>query len=140
MKTIFSAIICLILFCGCASSTFTSKPENARIKIGKTDISGEGAVTGRIPRTTFGKYPVKVEKAGYQPFYAMLPLNVSGGVIALDVLLFAPATFFNVQGPFYYYEFDLDKELIRYKDEETEDWKEYRIPFAEKDRARRHFE
>ena len=131
--------LCLLLFSGCSTSNFVSKPENAQINIGKTNISGTAPLNGRIPRTTFGKYPVKVQKDGVAPLYGILPLHVSPAAIGLDVLIFAPATFWNVQRPFSFYEFDLEKRVIRYRDTEEEAWNEYLIREAEEARAKQFF-
>ena len=98
MKKLILAVSCLIVLSGCASSNFSSVPPGAQVHVGKTDVSGETSFEGRVPRTTFGQYPIKIKKEGHETFYGILPLNVSGGVILLDALLFAPAAFFNVQG------------------------------------------
>lgn len=133
-------IPCLFLFIGCSTnSKLTTIPEEASIKIGRTNISGIAPLSGDISRTTFGKYPVMVEKEGYETLYAILPMNVGGGVIAADVLLFAPAVFWNAQGAFSFYEFDLEKGIIRYKEKDPEEWKEYEIPAADQDKAKRFF-
>jgi hypothetical protein len=139
MKKIVIAVLCLIVLYGCASSRFTSKPEGARIHIAKTDISGQAPVEGRVPRTTFGKYPVKISKEGSETFYGILPLNVSSGVILLDALFFAPAAFFNVQGAFPYYEFDLERNVIKYKSSSDDNWLEYKVPGPERERAKRFY-
>ena len=139
MKNIVIAVLCLAVFYGCVSSRFTSKPEGAQIHIAKTDISGREPVEGRVPRTTFGKYPVKISKEGSETFYGILPLNVSAGVIILDALFFAPAAFFNVQGPFPYYEFDLERNVIKYKSSSEDNWLEYNVPGPERERAKRFY-
>lgn len=132
--------ISYFILIGCATnSKFSTIPDNALIKIGKTNISGEAPLSGDVSRTTFGKYPVMVEKDGHETLYAILPMNVSGGVIALDILLFAPATLWNAQGAFSFYEFDLEKGVIKYKEKEPEEWKEYLIPSEEKVRAKSFF-
>ena len=38
-----------------------------------------------------------------------------------------------------YYEFELDRRVIKYRDDAEEGWKEYPIPEAEKEKARRFF-
>jgi hypothetical protein len=139
MKKIAIAVLCLVVLYGCGFSRFTSNPEGARIHIAKTDISGLAPVEGRIPRTTFGKYPVKISKEGSETFYGILPMNVSSGVILLDALFFAPAAFFNVQGSFSYYEFDLERNVIKYKNNSEDNWLEYKVPGPERDRAKRFY-
>jgi hypothetical protein len=133
-------VISIFFVQGCSTySQFTSVPDQAKIKIGKTKILGTAPVAGQISRTTFGQYPLKIQKEGYDVLYGVLPLHVSGGMIALDALLFAPAAFFNVQGSFALYKFDLEKQLIYYKNKEAEDWKEYMISDLDKNRAKAFF-
>ena len=93
MKNIIITALCLIVFYGCASSKFTSYPEGAKVHIAKTDISGAAPVEGYVPRTTFGKYFVKISKEGTETMYGILPLHVSPGVIILDALFLAPPGF-----------------------------------------------
>ena len=128
MKKVVIAVLCFVVLYGCASSRFTSNPEGARTHIGKTDISGQAPVEGRVPRTTFGKYPVKISKEGSETLYGILPLHVSPAAIGLDALFLAPLAFANVQGPFPYYEFDLQRNVIKYKDSAEDNWLDTKSP------------
>jgi len=140
MKKILVLVVCMLFCLGCSGmANFTSKPESVQIEIAKTSISGTAPTTGKVPRTTFGNYPVKVQKEGYEPLYGILPLHGSAGVIILDIILFWPVVFGNAQGPFDYYEFDLEKGLIRYKKNEKDDWQEYTITNEEKAKAKQFF-
>lgn len=69
----------------------------------------------------------------------MLPLDLSGGNIALDILFFCPALFFNIREVFPEYEFDLSQRVIRYREKPTQPWTEYRPTEAETARAQRLF-
>lgn len=72
--------------------------------------------------TSFGNYEFKAEAPGKAPFYGILPLKFNGGYLALDILFFAPATFFNLREVYPYYEFDIDKKHVRYKKYADEEW------------------
>ena len=130
----------LILVAGCSTEiVLSSKPDNAKLTVAKSLINGKTPITSSIRRTTFGKYPFRIEKDGYESLYGVLPLNVNGAVIALDVLFFAPATFWNTQRAFPFYEFDLEEQVIRYKNNSEDGWKEYQITEQEKAQAKSFF-
>jgi len=137
-------ILLSVLFCltqACSSSTsFTSIPENATIQIANTQISGVTPLDTKIGNTTFGRYMLKVEKEGSNTMYGVLPLRVSSGNIVIAALFFAPALFYNVKTVFESYEFNLEKETIRFKNANKEEWKEYIIPEGEKNEAKHFFE
>ncbi len=133
-------VLITLLFQACAhTANFTSVPTGAKIKIGKTHISGVTPQTGSISNTTFGRYPVKVQKDGYKPIYGNLPLKVSSGTIILDAIFFAPGAFFNVQKAVPFYEFDLDKGIIRYKKAKEDQWETFVIPDDQKDAVKAYF-
>jgi hypothetical protein len=137
-------IVCLLAFlfilqaCG-HYSTFTSVPTGAKVRIGKAYVSGTTPLTGKVGSTTFGRYPVKVQKDGYETLYGNLPLKVRGGRIVLDALLFAPAAFFNTQTSLPFYEFDLEQGVIKYKVKKNHEWLIYQIPEDQKEAARQFF-
>lgn len=95
--------------------------------------------TVRLKDTSFGNYEFKAESPGHDPLYGILPLRFHGGRLAADILLFAPAAFFNLRGVFPYYEIDAENGVIRYKANATDNWHEYRPTAAEKQRAREFF-
>lgn len=134
-------ILCAIFATGCHTiSKLSSVSEPVKVQILKTTINGEIPQTGAIPWTTFGKYPVKVEKDGSEPLYAQLPLRVSGGAIALDAIFFAPAMFFNMQHPFPFYEFDVENKVIKFKRKENQEWITYHVPEDQQLRIKTQFE
>lgn len=129
-----------IVIQGCsAKSHFSAVQEDVKLTVGKTAINGVLPIEAEIPRTTFGRYPVKITKEGYAPIYGFLPLKVSGGMIAVDALLFAPAAFFNVQKSLPFYEIDMDSGVIKYKEEATDEWTVYPMTEAQKAQARSFF-
>ena len=103
-----------IVMSGCtAMTTISSTQPGVSIRI--TDKSYVSMpVKDEFSVTTFGNYEFLAEKDGQEPLYGILPLKVNGGYIALDVLFFAPAVFFNAREVYPYYEIDIEKSLIRY--------------------------
>ena len=119
-------ITMFLLLYGCATTAhFTSTPDNATFEISGSYVRGTTPKTGSVSRTTFGKYKVKAEKEGCEPIYSILPLDVSIGTIAVDIALFAPALFFNIQRAFQFYEFDFEKGTIKYRKAESRPWHTY---------------
>src|SRR5271167_3859020 len=58
--------------------------------------------------TSFGNYEFRAQVPGTEPFYGYLPLKFNGGYLALDILFFTPAMFFNLREVYPYYDFDLE--------------------------------
>lgn len=137
---VFPLFVALVLTACSTHIMLSSVPEQAHLVVAKSDISGTMPISASIHRTTFGKYPFKAEKEGYEPMYGVLPLNVSGTAITMDVLFFAPAAFWTAQRAFPFYQFDLEKQVIRYKKSDGDDWKEYPITEQERAKAKSFFE
>lgn len=117
----FLLFVALVL-AGCSTHIMLSSvPEKAHLVVAKSDISGTMPISASIRRTTFGKYPFKVEKEGYEPMYGILPLNVSGAAITMDALFFAPAAFWTAQRAFPFYQFDLEKQVIKYRKDDGDE-------------------
>lgn len=93
----------------------------------------------KLRDTSFGGYEIKVERQGAEPFYGVLPLRLNGGQLAVDVLFFAPALFFNLRGAFPEYEIDMDKSEIRYRVKTSQPWVAYQPTAEEQARAKRFF-
>ena len=81
----------------------------------------------------------KVEQADGKSLYGVLPLKFNGGYLAVDILFFAPAAFFNLREVYPYYQFDIDKGVVRYKSKATGPWLEYAPIAAESERAKAYF-
>ena len=90
--------------------------------------------------TSFGNYEFKAVDPGHDPFFGILPLQFKGGHLAVDILLFAPATMFNLRGAFPFYEIDIEHGVIRYKESRQDAWTEYRPKVEESERARSYFD
>ena len=104
-----------------------------------------GRSATRIPRddkfsdTSFGNYEFRAQSNGAEPFYGVLPLRFSGARLALDILFFAPATFFNLRSAYPFYEFDVEKQVVRYKRKASDEWRTYTPTTAEAARAEKMF-
>ena len=124
---------------GCSATTnFTSAQGGSTVQVKESTGTA-------IPRsesfgnTTFGNYEFKVESPGYEPMYGVLPLDLNGGYVALDILFFCPALFFNIREVFPEYEFDLEQQVVRYRKKPKDPWVEYRPTAAESARAEKLF-
>jgi hypothetical protein len=82
----------------------------------------------------------KATDAGAEPLYGILPLRFKGKHLAADIILFAPAAFFNLREVFPFYEVDVSQGVIRYKNTQNEGWTEYKPKPEETARAKSFFE
>lgn len=107
-------------------------------------MKNQGAVSVpaqvKIRGTSFGNYEFKAVDAGQQPLYGILPLQMKGGHMAMDILFFGPGMFFNLRGAFPFYQIDVANRLIRYKRARNANWLVYRPTAAEVARARGYFD
>jgi hypothetical protein len=90
--------------------------------------------------TSFGNYAFKAVDDGAEPFYGILPLKFKGGHLAVDIIFFAPAAFFNLREVFPFYEVDVVNGVIRYKTAPNEGWTEYKPKPQEVAHARSFFD
>lgn len=134
-------LMLVAILSACASSTVIhSSHPGSTLRVNKEPpaLIGDG-LRKRLPTTSFGQYPFKLTPEDGEPMYGLMPLKFRGGVLALDILLFAPATFFNLRGLFPYYEFDAERGAIRYRNTPDDPWSEYQPTAAEIERARAYF-
>jgi hypothetical protein len=133
------AFLTLAFFAGCsATTTLQSTQPNTEIKV-KTTTQTTIPRTESFSTTSFGNYEFEAKAQGHEPMYGLLPLKFNGGYLAMDILFFAPATFFNLREVFPYYQFDVASGVIRYKKIETEEWTSYTPQPDEADRAKKFF-
>ncbi len=130
---------CLALVSACSSMTTISSPQ-AGTTLVLRDRSVNLPLTEKVKGTSFGNYQFKAIDNGADPFYGILPLRFKGGRLAVDIILFAPAAFFNLREVFPYYEIDVNQRVIRYKNTPTEGWTEYKPKPEEAEHARTFFE
>ncbi len=130
------------LLAGCAASTnFESVQTGISLKINENPKFHIAENTNQTYSTTsFGQYKFKAEKEGVEPMYGLIPLKFNGGYLAADILFFAPATFFNLREVFPYYQFDVEKNEVRYKKKESDEWMVYKPKPEEIQHAKKYFE
>jgi hypothetical protein len=135
-RTLAPALLAVTLLAGCAATTnLSATQEGTQVTVaGKTETQVPRAV--ELPTTTFGNYEFKAEHPTQGALFGILPLKFNGGYLALDILFFAPAAFFNLREVYPFYQFDLEKKVVRYRSTEQEGWNAYEPSEAEAERAR----
>ncbi len=134
---------CIALLIGilsaCAATTkFSATQTSATIDV-KTGSQNAIPRTDSFKTTSFGNYEFRVQAPDIEPFYGILPLKFNGGYLTLDILFFAPAMFFNLREVYPFYEFDIEKKTVKFRRNESDEWKIYVPLEAESARARMFF-
>ena len=137
---IFSA---LFILAACTASTrFQSSESDLQLKINQNapfSIYPNSPTPQTYNTTSFGQFIFEASKEGQDPMYGLMPLKFNGGYLALDILFFAPAMFFNLREVYPYYEIDINEGIVRYKKAETDPWLIYKPTAAEIERAKAYF-
>jgi hypothetical protein len=129
----------VILTSGCAATTtLGSVQKDATIDVSTTKQSTIPR-TETISATSFGNYEFRAKAGTAEPFYGILPLKFNGGYLALDILFFTPLLFFNLREVYPYYEFDIEKMVVKYKYKEADEWNTYTPLQVEIARAKEFF-
>ena len=140
MKKTLLIIVAMSLAACTAATTINSPAPGVVMKINQDEpASLDGDFSNTYSTTSFGNYRFKATAPEGDPMYGALPLKFNGGYLALDILFFAPAMFFNLRGVFPYYEIDPVEGVIRYKQKPEDNWTTYRPTSAETDAARAYF-
>jgi len=134
-----AAAACVVLSACSSMTTMRTVQEGATVDV-KESKQHVSPRTEEFGDTSFGNYEFCARVPQQEPFYGVLPLEFHGGYLALDILFFAPATFFNLRGVFPYYEFDTEKHELRYREKETDSWVTYRPTEDEVAHAKKYFE
>ena len=135
-----TTLVALVAILSACSSMTTISSPHAGTTLAFKDKSVNLPLTEKMKGTSFGNYEFKAVDDGSDPFYGILPLRFKGGHLAVDIILFAPAAFFNLREVFPYYEIDVSQRVIRYKSTPTEGWTEYKPKTEEAAHARAFFE
>jgi hypothetical protein len=139
LRGIVFMVVALGLLAGCtATSTISSVQSGATIDIKESKQSAVPR-TESFDATSFGNYEFRAQSAGLEPFYGLLPLKFNGGYLALDILFFAPAAFFNLREVFSFYDFDIEKKVVKYRKKESDEWTIYTPLDSEAARAKTFF-
>jgi hypothetical protein len=112
-----------------------------------TTLAIKGIDRTELPRTekleskATGQYEFMATTPDGKKLYGILPLSVNGGTIVLSILFFAPALFIaGFRDTFPFYQVDPEKNVIRYKEKEADEWKQYQPREAEGTRAKASFD
>jgi hypothetical protein len=134
----FSMLAIAACLSACASTTTIRSTGGPQILVNdRSVISGQSS---EFSDTSFGQYKFKTTDAsGKQTFVGLLPLKFHGGYLALDILLFAPATLFNLRGVYPEYELDPAAGIVRFRKKPTDAWLSYQPTPAEKQHAEQYF-
>ena len=134
------AVAAAIVLSGCtAMTTITASQPNVTISV-KDKISNQKApASGEFAATTFGNYEFKATGADGKSLYGILPLKFNGGYLALDILFFAPAAFFNLREVHAMYEIDVQQGVVKFRQQPDAQWLETRPTAAEAERAKSYF-
>jgi hypothetical protein len=139
MKYFAHIIAIALMLSGCsAMSTLDSPYKDTNVVIRDRNL-GKVPVKIELRSTSFGNYEFKAVRADGTAMYGILPLKFNGGQLAVNILLFAPASFFNLREVYPYYEFDLDRSVVKFRETEQEDWREMKPKPEEIDRAKKYF-
>jgi len=135
------AVIALLsVLAGCeATTSLTTAQPGATVEV-KTGTASAAPRSEKLTTTSFGNYEFRVQAPGQEPLTGILPLRFNGGYLAADILLFAPAMFFNLREVFPYYEFDLEQRVVRYKDKNDTACRTYTPIQSEAVRAKKYFD
>ncbi len=138
-KVLSIPILALLSACT-ASTSFQSTDPDVTLHVNKTAAISLSEPSEQTYKTTsFGQYVFKASKEGKESMYGLIPLKFNGGYLAADILFFAPAMFFNLREVYPYYEFDIEKGVVRYKKKDTDPWHTYTATKAEIERAQLYF-
>lgn len=133
-----AGVAAAVLLCGCSTVTTISSTNPGTILTLK-DKTVSLPYRPKLKGTSFGNYEFEAEDAGSKPMYGILPLKFKGGHLAVDILFFAPAAFFNLRSVFPFYQIDVEHGIIRYKNAAGDDWIDYVPKPEEAARARAFF-
>ena len=125
----------------CSATTTISSPDSGVTLLINQEPSGalDSGYSKTFPTTSFGNYRFKATTPEGDSMYGILPLKFNGGYLALDILFFAPAAFFNLREVFAYYEIDTEEGVIRYKKSPEDPWTTYRPTGPEAAGAKSYF-
>jgi hypothetical protein len=131
----------LCVFGGCSTVTRLESADPG------TTLAIKGIERTELPRTedlkskATGQYEFMATTPAGQKLYELLPLKVNGGTMAASILFFAPALFIGgFRDVFPFYQVDPEKNVLRYKMAEKEEWRQYQPLVAEAKRSKEYFD
>ncbi|HMM67054.1 MAG TPA: hypothetical protein PKC03_08950 [Dokdonella sp.] len=132
------AILAATAVAACSSMTSFESPRSGTRMTVKNDAMSLPA-SRDLRGTSFGNYEFEAHEDDGSTLYGILPLKFKGGHLAADIILFAPAAFFNLRSVFPFYEVDVAAGVIRYREKRSDPWTEYRPKPEEAQRAREFY-
>ena len=88
-----------------------------------------------------GQYEFMATSPEGKKVYGLLPLKVNGGTMAMSIIFFAPALFIGgFRDVFPFYQVDAEKNSIRFKLNEKDEWRQYQPLAVEGQRAKVYFD
>src|SRR5258706_14375572 len=128
-------LMLLSALAGCtAMTTIQSAQPDVVLKVKEKEFKTYSAAD-TFSTTSFGNFDFRAEKPGADPLLGILPLKFNRGYLALDVLPFAPAAFFNLCEVVPFYEVDMADRVVRYRKDANQPWHVYRPTPEESKRA-----
>lgn len=118
----FITSLSFVVLVGCTATTHLSSVQpDVTIEIEDAEKSGNPR-TESFYVTSFGNYRFRVTDKNGREFFGILPLKFNGGYLALDILFFAPLAFFNLREVYPFYEFDVEKSIVKFKRDQSGAW------------------
>lgn len=127
-----------LLLGACSSLTTVSSTQQGTV-VSIRDKNLTLPASQNLKGTSFGNYEFKAVDAEAPPLFGILPLKFKGGHLAVDIILFAPAAFFNLREVFPFYQIDTKNGVIRYREKASDVWVEYKPKPEESVRAQNYF-
>ena len=138
MRSLIAGFAALLLSACSALTTLDATDRDVKLSIQEKSL-GTMPVKVDLRNTSFGNYEFRATRGDGKSMYGILPLKFNGRQLALNILFFAPASFFNLREVYALYEFDIGKNTLRYRSSEAEAWMEMKPTPAEAERARKFF-
>lgn len=138
MRIVAAALAALMLSACSALTTLNATDKDVKLSIQEKAL-GAMPVKVDMRNTSFGNYEFRAVRTDGKAMYGILPLKFNGHQLALNILFFAPASFFNLREVYALYEFDVGANVIRYRSSESEPWMEMKPTPAEAERAMKYF-
>jgi hypothetical protein len=133
------AVVAGLLLSACAvTTTISSAQAGATIDV-KSSTQTVVPRTEIYQSTSFGDYEFRAQAPGHEPFFGVLPLKLNGWYMVFDTLAFPLAAAFNLRQVYPFYEFDVEKKVVRYRKKETDEWHTHTTFPAEMAQAQEFF-
>jgi hypothetical protein len=134
----FAVVLGLLLSACTVTTTISAAQAGAMIDV-RSSTQTVAPRTETYQATSFGDYEFRAQAPGYEPFFGVLPLKLNGLYMVFDTLAFPPAAAFNLRQVYPFYEFDIEKKVVRFRKNETDEWHTHTTFHAEMVQAQEFF-